>query len=342
MTPASAPPGVEPGSLAAWLETALPGFSAPATVSLIPGGRSNLTYLVTDAAGQRVILRRPPLGPLLRSAQDVTREWAMLRAFARTPVPTAQPLAHCADAAVIGAPFFVMGYVDGVTVADPATAAGLSPAARAALADSVTTVLAELHAQDPLAIGLGEFVRAGAYLERQLRRWSRQIKGQELVDASLIAEVRDRLAARMPAGGRTCVVHGDYKLANLRIGPDGGIRAVLDWELAALGDPLADLGWLLASWAQPGDGSAWIVPPPTSAGGFPDGGALAAAYAEKAGVDAGAIGYYVAFAYWRWSCINEGIRARFASGAMGDQPLDLSAVEAQIRWQLCRARELLS
>jgi aminoglycoside phosphotransferase (APT) family kinase protein len=342
VTPTDAPPGIALAPLSAWLTAAVSDFVPPASVTLIPGGRSNLTYCVTDAAGSRFILRRPPLGELQSTAQDVSREWRIIAALEPTPVPTAAPIAHCEDRGVIGAPFFVMEYVDGETLADPATAGRLPSEARAEIAGQLTTILQTLHDQDPIALGLGSLVRRDGYVERQLRRWSRQIADYDSLASDLIGPVRDRLSTRIPEPQRTCMIHGDFKLANMRVDAGGAILAVLDWELAAIGDPLADLGWLLASWAEPGDPGAWIVPPPTSQGGFPDRADLVASYSAKSGLDASAVGYYVAFSYWRWSCINEGIRARFAAGEMGDQSLDLDAVEAQIRWQLARAWELLA
>lgn len=342
MTSIQGPTGIDLEPLTAWLEANVDGFEAPAEVTLIHGGRSNLTYEVVDARGLRCVLRRPPLGRLQLSAQDVSREWAFLVALEPTPVPTAAPLAHCVDERVIDAPFFVMEHVAGETLADPAAAARLSADERLRLADELTTALAALHAEDPEAIGLAHFARPGLYLERQLRRWSRQIAGYDSLATNLIEPVRERLAACIPAPQRTCVIHGDFKLANLRVLAGGAIAAVLDWELAALGDPLADVGWLLASWAEPEDDGTWIVPPPTSAGGFVRRAELAAAYADKTGLDVSELDYYVAFSYWRWSCINEGIRARFAGGVMGDQRLDLDAVEAQITWQLERAWDLLA
>jgi aminoglycoside phosphotransferase (APT) family kinase protein len=235
-----------------------------------------------------------------------------------------------------------MTFVDGETIDDPARAAALTQDARDRMTDELTTVLGALHAQDPIALGLGGLVRPGAYVERQLRRWRRQVEDVESPASDLLGPVYERLRDQAPEQQGMAVVHGDFKLGNMRVTPDGAIAAVLDWELTAIGDPLADLGWLLASWAEPGDGGSWIVPPPTSAGGFPDRSSLVEAYAGKTGRDVSQVGYYVAFSYWRWSCINEGTRARFAAGAMGDRQIDVGALEAQIRSQLARAWELLA
>lgn len=342
MDPIPTPTGLDLEALSAWLAGEVEQVAPLANATLIQGGRSNLTYEIVDERGDRVILRRPPLGKLQTSAQDVSREWAFIAALEPTPVPTAAPIAYCSDTSVIGVPFFVMEYVAGETLADPSTARRFSADARATIADQMTTALAALHDQDPGTLGLDTFVRPGGYLERQLRRWSLQIADHDSLASDLIKPVHDRLGERIPAPQRACIVHGDFKLANMRVTDDGAILAVLDWELAAIGDPLADVGWLLASWAEPDEPGAWIVPPPTSRGGFPERADLAAAYCAKTGLSVDELDYYVAFSYWRWSCINEGIRARFASGQMGGQSLDSAAIEAQIRWQLERAWELLA
>lgn len=337
----AAPAGIRLNSLDAWVSEHVAELEPPISASVVSGGRSNLTYCITDRAGGRTILRRPPAGRLQGTAHDVTREWRILRALEATPLPIARPLAHCDDPEVIGAPFFVMAFADGETLDSPDAARRLDAAAKRRVGEQVPEVLADLHALDPVAIGLGDLVRPGAYIERQLRRWSRQIDDYESHASDLIRPVHDALARHRPREQRQVLLHGDYKLANLRVDATGAIRAVLDWELSAIGDPLADLGWLLASWAEPADAGRWIVEPPTTVEGFTDRGSLVAAYAARSGLDLGDIDYYVAFSYWRWSCINEGIRHRFASDVMGGRTIDLAAVEEQIRWQLERAWTLL-
>jgi aminoglycoside phosphotransferase (APT) family kinase protein len=334
--------GVDVAALSRWLERNVPALALPITVALLSGGRSNLTYQVTDATGAEYVLRRPPLGKLQATAHDVEREWGIVAALGQTPLPVAPAVAFCGDASVIGAPFFLMGFVGGRTIDNPAAAATLSLDARRHLTDDAIHVLYDLHAEDIDTLGLGSLARPGGYVERQLRRWGRQLDGYAELTTPLIREVQSALERRIPVQQRMALVHGDYKLGNLRVDADGRILAILDWELTAVGDPLADLGWLIASWAMPGDGSSWIVPPPTSAGGFPGHAALADAYETGSGLDLSDLDYYVAFSLWRWACINEGLQARFRAGAMGTKTVDLRAVEAQILWQAGWASQLLS
>jgi aminoglycoside phosphotransferase (APT) family kinase protein len=329
-------------AVARWLQDAAPGVAAPVEATLIAGGRSNLTYKLATADGRRLVLRRPPTGPLQSSAHDMQREYTILEALYPTPIPVPAPLAYCADPSLIGAPFYVMEFVGGATIAGPEAADALPLGVRQRLAEHAVDVLARLHAVDVETTGLGGLARPGSYLERQLSRWSRQLDGYPELTSDLLRPVERELRRGMPAAQRTVLTHGDYKLGNLRAGEDGAVLAVLDWELTAVGDPLADLGWLLASWAEPRDPGQWIVAPPTLAGGFPSRGALAQRYAERSGLDLERLDYYVAFAYWRWSCINEGILTRVARGALSAGTVQPGAVRAQIRWQLDRAWTLLN
>ena len=329
-------------ALGRWLLERLDDFVPPVEVSRLSGGRSNLTLLLRDGASRRLVLRRPPLGELAASAHDVLRECRIVDALARNSgLPLARPLAWCEDVGVIGTPFWVMEYVDGRAVADPIAADELSSKAKGRFADQLTTLLADLHAQVPGALGLEDLVRSGGYLERQLRRWGRQLAARSQLSSDLFAPVQRLLEQRLPEERESVLLHGDFKPGNVLVASDGSIRAIVDWELAAVGDPLADLGWLLASWAGPGEGE-WIVPPATSAGGFLGRRALIDAYGRKSGRDVSQVAYYVAFADWRWSCINEGILERIRTGALSSASVPPSRVERQIAWQLERARRLLS
>jgi aminoglycoside phosphotransferase (APT) family kinase protein len=334
-------PEIDAAALGRWLE-ARTEARAPLTASLISGGRSNLTYGVEDRDGRRFVLRRPPGGKLQGSAHDMGRESTIIAALGPTDVPVPGVVGFEPGSEAAGAPFFVMNFVGGATVGDPPAVAGLDLDARQRVAAEMATVLARLHRLDPLEIGLADLVREGGLIERQLRRWRRQLDGYPELTSTRLIGVGDELAARVPTQQRRALVHGDYKLGNLRIDEDGGILAVLDWELTAIGDPLVDIGWLLASWAEPGDTGRWIVDPPTMTAGFPSRAELTAAIDAATDLDLAEIDYYVAFAFWRWSCINEGIIARFASGSMGGKQIDLDSARAQIRWQLASAEELLA
>ncbi|HEY4098251.1 MAG TPA: phosphotransferase family protein [Baekduia sp.] len=337
----SEPDGIATGALEAWMRHRV-DVDAPLDLRVIAGGRSNLTYAITDGAGRRFILRRPPRGRLEGSAHDMGREFQIIEALGPTAVPVPAVVGYHGEADIAGAPFFVMEHVGGETIADPDVAGALSAAAKGRLARELAAVLATLHAVDPAVIGLGALRRPTGLIERQLRRWGGQIDGYDRVSSDLFRPVLAALANRVPEPQRVSLVHGDFKLGNLRVDADGRVVAVLDWELAAIGDPLVDLGWLLASWAQPDEPGVWIAPPPTAGGGFCSRAELLAAYAEHSELDLSQLHYYLAFAYWRWSCINEGVVARAEAGAGMATKVDAGAARAQIRWQLQAADDLLS
>lgn len=314
---------VPAAALTAWLRSAVPQVTVtegPVEVARISGGHSNLTYRVTDAAGTAFALRRPPLGMVLDTAHDMGREWRFLSALASTGVPVAAPVAFCADRSVIGAEFYLMGFIEGDVLGDAESGHRLAEgAARTVAGVDTVDVLADLHAVDPDAAGLGDLRRDGSYVERQLRRWHRQVHASSLPDLRIVDAAHSRLvqraAALPPADVR--IVHGDYRPGNLAYGPDGHLRGIFDWELATLGDPLADLGWLFASWGRPGDTAPPTIEGPNQVGGYPDGDALVARYAERSGRDVRELDFYVAFARWRAACIQAGVHSRYEGGALG-------------------------
>jgi aminoglycoside phosphotransferase (APT) family kinase protein len=212
-----------------------------------------------------------------------------------------------------------MAFVDGVVPRDEATvAAALAEPARAAAADSLVDALVALHAVDPDAVGLGGLGRREGYLERQLARWQRQLEGSRTRPLPTLDEVHRRLAAAVPAqAGPARIVHGDFRLDNLVLSPAGRVLAVLDWELCTLGDPLADVGLLLVYWAEPGDQTLPLGTAPTRMPGFPDRATLTRAYAARSGRDLSRLDYYLAFASWKLAVILEGVHARHATGAYG-------------------------
>ncbi|HEX4362134.1 MAG TPA: phosphotransferase family protein [Pseudonocardia sp.] len=319
--------GIDGARVGDWLAANVPGLVGPVELTLVAGGRSNLTYRVTDAAGVAYALRRPPTGGVLSTAHDMGREWLFLSAMARTDVPVSQPLAYCADPEVTGAEFYVMAFVDGLVLSDPDAGLALAPAARAAAGRNLIDVLVRLHALDPVEVGLGEIVRSTGFVERQLRRWHRQVHQSGAGDLALLDEVHDLLATRVPAQ-TSGIVHGDYRPGNIAFGPDGSVRAVFDWELATSGDPLADLGYLVSTWAHPGEPLGAVGVSPSTAPGFPSREDLVAWYADSSGRDVSALPYFVAFNRWRTACILAGVNARYQAGVMGD---DGYAAEARGR-----------
>lgn len=293
------------------------GLTAPIAFELIAGGHSNLTYRCTDAGGRELVLRRPPLGHVLQSAHDMAREHRVISALADSGVPVPETLALCEDTAVNGAPFYVMAYVAGDVLHDRDAVGGTPMAERAALLEHTASVLAALHAVDPEAVGLGDLGRREGYIERQLKRWSRQWEATRTHPIPAMEDVHDRLAAQIPEQQGSTIVHGDYRLGNFIVG-GGCIRAVLDWELCTLGDPLADVAYLANTWVSTDDyieGADEHMP--TLEDGFGRRDALLAAYAEHSGRDLSNIGYYRAFSYWRIAAIRQGVYKRYAEGVMG-------------------------
>ena len=313
------PDGIDVGGVTDWFEAHDPGVTSPLSFSLIAGGRSNFTYTVTDSAGQRFVLRRPPLGPLLPSAHDMGREHRIMTALGGSPVPVPPVVGLCTDEAVTGAPFYVMRFVDGVILRDQPTAEGVPESIRTAATDSLVDVLADLHALEPASVGLGELGKQEGYVERLLRRWRGQWEKSKTRDLPIVDEVAERLAADVPSAGPARIVHGDYRLDNVIVSPDdGSVQAVLDWELCTLGDPLADVGMLLVYWTEPGDDFSALTWAPTLAAGFPGRKEVAARYASASGQDLSEIDYYVALGYWKIAVILEGVYARYRSGAYGE------------------------
>ncbi len=313
------PTGLDEGRVAHWLEGAL-GLRAPITATLIAGGRSNLTYRVEDADGRAVALRRPPVSHVLPTAHDMAREFRVLSGLFPLGVPVARPLALCRDEAVTGAPFYVMEFVEGVILRDRAGAIeAFDEAGRHAIGGHLAQTLAALHEVTPEAAGLADLARHDGYVERQLKRWRAQYEQTRVPEADLenrVLEVADRLGAAIPPAQHVSVVHGDYRLDNTVLSPEGTVRAILDWEICTLGDPLADLGTLLCYWAEPADPSAALLGvAPTTAPGFMTREEVTAAYARHSDLDLSGIAYYQAFAYWRLACILQGVYARYRAGA---------------------------
>jgi aminoglycoside phosphotransferase (APT) family kinase protein len=317
--------GINAGRVPDWLVSNIPGVTAPFSFELIAGGRSNMTFAVTDAAGRQLILRRPPMSHILASAHDMGREHRIISALQDTPVPVPQTLGYCEDESVNGRPFYVMDFVDGLILrSKDETAARFDEAARREIGENLVDVLAAIHEVDVDAVGLGSLARKESYIPRQLKRWNGQFQqsqqqekeagGGVYRDVPGITRAHELLSARVPEQHGAAIVHGDYRLDNTILSLDGHVKAVLDWELCTLGDPLADVGTLLMYWAQATSSSQ----PVTAMPGFPTRAQLAARYADTSGRDVSQISFYIAFAYWKLACIMEGVYVRFATNAMGD------------------------
>lgn len=324
-------PGIDAARVAEWLGEHVDGIRLPVSFALVSGGRSNLTYRVTDADGVVRALRRPPTGGVLSTAHDMSREWRFIRALADTEVPVPQPLAYCDDTAVVGAEFYVMSFVDGVVPADRDAAERTFPvSARRHAGEQVVDVLAALHRVDPDEVGLGSAARRDGYLQRQLTRWQRQVHQSGAPNLALLDRVHDALVTHLPPQ-TSGIVHGDYRPGNLSFAVDGRVLAIFDWELATLGEPLADLGWLISTWEEPGDATPPTTPGPSTAPGFPTRAELTDRYARRSGRDVSDLPYYVAFSRWRSACIAAGVRARYQAGVMGNDGYAAEADDKEVR-----------
>jgi aminoglycoside phosphotransferase (APT) family kinase protein len=291
-------------------------------VALIAGGKSNLTYRVASDAGE-VVLRRPPLGHVLPTAHDMAREYRVQTALAGTAVPVPRTLWFESADGALEAPFYVMERVVGHVCRNSLPAGyAESPAARASIATALVDTLARLHTVEAAAVGLEDFGRPAGFMERQLRRWTEQWEHSKTRDLSSVTGLRSALEAAPPPQRHAAIVHGDYRLDNTILHPTqaGEILAVLDWEMSTLGDPLADLGTLLAYWAAENDPeilvAARMMPPVTAAPGFPSRDEVVARYAAQTGFDVLNIAWYQAFSYFKLAVICQGIAARAAGGAM--------------------------
>jgi aminoglycoside phosphotransferase (APT) family kinase protein len=313
-----APRGVDVARVTEWFRAHAADVEPPLRFDLVAGGRSNLTYRVTDAADHAWVLRRPPLGQVLATAHDMGREHRIIAALAPTDVPVAPVVGLCTDESVNGAPFYVMGFVEGLVARDAKAAGALTVEARARAGEQIADVLARIHAVDPDAVGLGDLGRKEGYVERQLKRWHGQWQKSKTRELPVVDEVHAALAARVPEQGPAAIVHGDYRLDNCLLRPDGSIAAVLDWELCTLGDPLADVGLLLVYWTDRDDADPALLDAPTTLEGFPTRAEVARRYAWASGRDVGDVDYFVALGYWKLACILEGVYARYKGGVMGE------------------------
>ncbi len=324
--------GIDEPKVSAWLAANIAGAQAPFIFEFITGGRSNLTFRVFDAAGNRFVLRRPPMGHVLATAHDMAREHKIISAVGQTSVPVAPALGLCTDEAVNGAPFYVMGYVDGVVLDSPERAVELPTELRPAAADHLIDVLADLHAVDIDEVGLGDLAKREGYVERQVRRWTTQWDHSKTRELPAIEEVARRLRAHMPVQVGVSIAHGDYRFGNcLTDVTTGRIAAVLDWELCTLGDPLADLGYLGVYWTDPGTPRN-VFNDPTGEAGFPAYADVVERYARITGRDVSNIGYYKAFSGFRLAVICEGVYARYLHGAMADEVDDLELTKTRVEF----------
>lgn len=322
--------GAEPTTVGPYLARVLdePGWE-DCSVSLISGGKSNLTYEVTSSAGA-VVLRRPPLAAVLPTAHDMGREYRVQSALADTPVPVPRMRHLCTDETVLGVQFYVMDKVDGLVLRGTLPDGyAQSPEERKRLADALVDVLVAIHAV-PVTGALEGYGPPEGYLARQLRRWTRQWEASREVELPELDALAADLTAKAPEQRETTLVHGDYRLDNTMVdrADPGRIRAVLDWELSTLGDPLADVGLLGVYWsggsATAGSADS-IVETVTGLPGFPSRAEVLESYAERSGRSTEDLPWYLAFGYFKLAVISAGIAARARAGGMVGEGFDLAS-----------------
>jgi aminoglycoside phosphotransferase (APT) family kinase protein len=295
------------------------GLEAPAGLSAAPigEGHSNVTFELSTG----VVVRRPPRGPLPPSAHDVLREARLLRALEPTPVRAPKVLSVCEDPGVIGAPFYVMERLQGEVITDSIPEPLDNPVQRARIADELVDALVELHAVDWAAAGLVGFGKPTGYLERQLRRFTGLWEHNRTRELPQVEEVGAWLAANLPESPPATIVHGDYRLGNTMFRPDApaGLIAIFDWEMATIGDPLADLGYMMIHWIQAGDRiGRFNLQNVTSLPGFPTREQLIARYEDRAGRSMRALNWYVTLALWKAVVFMEGNYKRAVAGSTDD------------------------
>jgi len=310
--PASDPPGLDLARVTGWLDAAKPGLrQGELTAEVIAGGRSNLTYRVTD--GSRTwALRRPPLGHVLPTAHDMAREYTVISALHGSAVPVPEPVALCTEAAVLGQPFYLMSFIDGIVLEKPGLVPDRRSAARAS--ELLVDTLVALHRIDPVQVGLADFGRPDGFLQRQVARWHKQFQASVPEGMPIEDEVARRLKHTVPPQRKAGIVHGDYRLTNVLFAPTfDRISAVVDWEMATLGDPLTDLGLLFVYHSQAGSGDS-VMPNFPSEQGFFTPQQLLDRYAERTGQALAGLDWYIGLGYFKLAVIAAGIHARYLQG----------------------------
>lgn len=316
-----------------WLPT-VTDVTAPIAWERLPGGHSNLTYLLTDAGGRQMVIRRPPRGELLPKAHDMWREYRIIDGLWPTAVPVAEPIAFCDDRDICEVHFYVMGKAEGQALFDGATVSGwLDEPSRRSAGEHFVDVLAALHSIDPADVGLAELGRPDGYVARQLTTWygswNASIPYAEH-DEARVHELHDMLVAKIPEQGPARIVHGDYGPHNAMFSRSGEVTAVLDWEIATLGDPLADFAYSINAWVEPGDAGVYGVDPPTALPGFPSRDEMIARYGAVTGADLTNLAYYRSFNAFKTACILHGVFARYRAGQKSSEGVDLDMLFARI------------
>ncbi|TDB88737.1 phosphotransferase family protein [Actinomadura sp. KC216] len=307
------PPGLDLGRLGDWMSLTVPGAGGPLEARLIAGGKSNLTYEVTGGTGTWIV-RRPPLGHRLATAHDMAREYRVMAALQATGVPVPRTYALCQDEDVLGAPFYVMERVRGRTYRFAAELAPLGPDRAREISTALVDTLAMLHRVEPGAVGLDGFGRPEGFLARQVSRWKAQFDASRTRDLPAADELHARLSADVPAESATGIVHGDYRLDNVLVDDRDRPAAVIDWEMATLGDPLTDVALLTVYGRLGGAATGDSIVDVASAPGYLSEAEIIERYAAHSGRDMSRFGFYLGLASYKLAAILEGIHHRHLRG----------------------------
>ena len=324
--------------LARYLAARIDGFSGPLQVEQFRGGQSNPTYRLTDGGGRRYVLRRKPPGKLLPSAHAVDREFRVISALNRTNVPTPRAYLLCEDDTVLGTAFYVMEFCDGRVLWDPQLP-GVPRDERAAYYREKVETLAKLHLVDHVAVGLADFGRPGSYVARQISRWGKQYKASESETIPEMDRLLEWLPANAPASDETTIVHGDYRLDNMIYHPsEPRCLAVIDWEISTLGDPMAELSYLLMMYRIPKEQNG-MLGIDLAALGIPDEAQMRRWYGERTGrKDSAHWEFYMAYNIFRVACIRQGVYARSLDGTASNRLAadsgKLVRPSAELAWRL--------
>ena len=314
-----ATPGLDLDRLGAWFAAHVPGARPTLTATLVAGGKSNLTYVVSDSEREWIV-RRPPLGHVLATAHDMAREFRVMTALRETAVPVPRTDGLCEDTEVVGAPFYVMERVAGTPYRSAEELEALGPDRTRTIATRLVDTLGALHQVDPHAVGLGELGRPEGYLARQVARWKKQLDASYSRDLPAADELHSRLVAEVPAESAVGIVHGDHRLDNVLVDDHDRITAVLDWEMATLGDPLSDLALMLTYHrlgeltSRAGSTASATVTNASAAPGFLTEAEIVARYAEVTGRDLTRFGFYLGLSAYKLAAILEGIHYRYLHG----------------------------
>lgn len=339
-------PGYDVEAVESWIRENVEDLTPPFEWVRLEGGHSNLTYVLTDQDQRTAVVRRPPQGQLLPKAHDMGREFKVISGLGPTDVPVPIAYGYCEDPAVTGAHFYVMSRVEGRALySAEESVEHMDEAGRANVGRNFIDTLAALHAVDPTNVGLDDLGRHDGYVSRQLRTWYGSWEASKEAadyDDPRVHELHAYFTAHLPEQGPARVVHGDFGLHNCMFDHDGNVTAVLDWEIATLGDPLADFAYALNAWGEPGSPDALSPEGATQAPGFVHPSELVDRYAERSGRDLSGLDYYVAFNHFKTACILHGVYARYRMGQKSTEGVDLDGMKDRMIATLARSHTVLT